>query len=163
MSLSPAQQRRYWQAFRPAWLAHAGRANFEVCDREAAERWRHEVMAQECHGKRSIKDLGNGDFDAIMLRWAQEAGDLAAVAYWSESQERRMRHLLAQKLAELDRLDPMRQHGAGYVAGMLRQARIARPIASLDDVPAEHLRRALQMLDTHLRRLRARELEEVPF
>lgn len=166
MPLTASQLRRYWQAFRPAWQAHAGRANFEPCDREVAERWRHEVMAQECHGKQSTKDLDNSDFDAVMLRFAQEAGDFAAVAYWSESQERRMRHLLKQKLAALDRLDPMQQHGPAYLSGILRKARLQLPLRTLDDIPFDHLRTALQILDTHLRRLRRRTadlLEPAPF
>lgn len=156
MSLTPSQTRRFWLAFRPAWLAHAWRNGLASGDRKAAEEWRHKVTAEECQGRASVKDLGNVDFDAIMLRFAQESGDLAGVAYWAEAAERRMRHLLARKLAELDRLDPMRQHGPAYLAGLLRQARILVPCATLGDIPAEHLRTALQILDTHLRRLRSR-------
>lgn len=46
MSLSPAQIRRFWQAFRPAWNAHAGRSSLDPSDRAAAESWRHAVTAE---------------------------------------------------------------------------------------------------------------------
>lgn len=166
MSLTPSQLRRFWQAFRPAWLAHAGRSSLDPSDRAAADSWRHAITAEECSGETSVKHLNNDDFDAIMLRLAQEAGDLSAVAYWSASAERRLRHLLAKKLAALDRLDPMRQHGPAYLAGLLRQSRLLTPFRTLDDIPADHLRTAIQILDTHLRRLRRRTadlLEPAPF
>jgi len=164
MALTPAQLRRFWQAFRPAWYAHAGRSSLDPSDRAAADAWRHAVTAEECNGITSVKQLGNDDFDAIMLRFAQEAGDLAAVAYWSEAAERRFRHLIKKKLAALDRLDPTLQHGPAYLVGLLRQSRLLAPHGTLDDLPADHLRTALQILDTHIRRLRrATILEPAPF
>ena len=165
MSLTAAQLRRFWQAFRPAWLAHAGRSGLDSSDRAAAESWRHSVTAEECHGITSVKRLGNDDFDAIMLRFAIEAGDEAAIAYWAPAAERRLRHLIRRKLASLDRLEPGRHHGPAYLAGILRQSNILSPHATLDDLPADHLRTALQILDTHLRRLRSRSvpLEPAPF
>ncbi|MBP5788183.1 MAG: hypothetical protein J6Y19_10275 [Kiritimatiellae bacterium] len=163
MSLTPAQQRRFWQAFRPAWLAHAGRNGLASGDRKAAEEWRHRVTAEECQGRASVKELGNEDFDAIMLRFSQEAGDMAGVAYWAASAERRMRHLLARKLAELDRLEPERQNAVWYLWGVLRQSKLAPAPERLEDVPEEFLRKALQMLASRVRALRARGAEEVPF
>lgn len=174
MSLSPAQLRRFWNAFRPAWLAHAGRSGLDPADRAAAEAWRHAVTAEECGGVTSVKQLGNSDFDAIMLRFAVEAGDTAAVAYWAPAEERRLRHLLRRKLAELDRLDPTRPHGDAYLLSILRRSRLATVVHpgpfALDDLPSDHLRTALQILDTHLRRLRDRRapapapaLAAVPF
>ena len=75
--------------------------------------------------------------------------------------------------AELDRLEPGRPHGIPYLLGILRQTRLRGPAyslhtspASLDDFPADHLRTALQILDTRLRRLRDRRApspDAVPF
>ncbi len=167
MSLTPRQLRRFWQAFRPAWLAHAGRSSIDPSDRAAAESWRHAVTAEECNGITSVRRLGNADFDAIMLRFAIEAGDETAIAYWAPAAERRLRHLLRRKLAALDRIDPARRHGPAYLAGILRQSDLLPPLSTLDDLPADHLRTALQILDTHLRRLRSRPpaalLEDAPF
>lgn len=174
MSLSPAQLRRFWLAFRPAWLSHAGRSGLNPADRAAAEAWRHAVTAEECGGVTSVKQLGNGDFDAIMLRFAVEAGDTAAVVYWSPAEERRLRHLIRRKLDELDELDPTRPHDTGYILAILRRSRLRASIPpgllALDDIPADHLRIALQIIDTHRRRLRDRrapslaaDLASVPF
>lgn len=74
----------------------------------------------------------------------------------------RLRHLLRQQLDALDRLDPTRQHGPAYLAGILRQSRRLPPLSTLDGIPADHLRTALQILDTHLRRLRTRPVPLEP-
>lgn len=164
MSLTPSQTRRFWLAFRPAWLAHAGRSSLDPSDRQAADRWRHAITSEECHGRTSLKQLSNDDFDALMLRLAQEAGDHSSAVYFSASAERRLRHLLCRKLADLDRLDPSRQHGPAYLSGILRQSNLLHPLATIDDLPAPRLRTALQILDTHLRRLRRTALlDPVPF
>lgn len=167
MSLTPRQIRRFWQAFRPAWNAHAGRSSLDPSDRAAAESWRHSLIAEECPGHASLKTLSNPDYDALMLRLAVEAGNQAAIDYWAPAAERRLRHLLARALATLDRLDPGHPHSDAYLAAILRQAGILPPSATLDDLPADHLRTALQILETHIRRLRSRApapiLEDAPF
>lgn len=173
MSISPLQLRRFWQSFRPAWLAHAGRHSLDPSDRNASEAWRRSLLAEECNGATSLKSISNADYDAVMLRLAVEAGNHAAVSYWAPAAERRLRHLLDAKLADLDRLDPTRPHGIPYLLSILRRSRLRGSLplslAALDDLPADHLRTALQILDTHLRRLRARAdraaapLEPVPF
>ena len=170
--ITPAQIRRFWQAFRPAWTAHAGRSSLAPSDRAAAESWRHAILREEC-GVTSLTHLDNASFDAIMLRLAVEAGDEAAMTRYSAGDERRLRWLIREKLAELDRLDSGRPHGIPYLLGILRQTRLRGPAyslhtspATLDDFPADHLRTALQILDTRLRRLRDRHapiLEPVPF
>ena len=167
MSISPLQLRRFWQSFRPAWNAHAGRHSLDPSDRDASEAWRRSLLAEECNGATSLKSISNADYDAVMLRLAVEAGNHAAVSYWAPAAERRLRHLLRRKLASLDRLEPDHHHGPAYLAGILRQSNILSPHTTLDDLPADHLRTALQILDTHLRRLRSRPpaalLEDAPF
>lgn len=159
--ITPAQIRRFWQAFRPAWTAHAGRTSRDPSDRAASETWRRTLLREECHGATSLKHLDNPSFDALMLRLAVESGDEAAMTRYSAGDERRLRWLIREKLSELDRLDPGRPHGIPYLLGILRQTRLRGPAyslrtspATLDDFPADHLRTALQILDTRLRRLR---------
>lgn len=171
--ITKPQIRRFWNAFRPAWTAHAGRTSLDPSDRAASEAWRHALLREECHGATSLKDLDNASFDALMLRLAVETGDESAMARYSAGDERRLRWLIRQKLTDLDRLDPGRPHGIPYLLGILRQTRLRGPAyslrtspATLDDFPADHLRTALQILDTRLRRLRDRRApipDPIPF
>lgn len=93
-----------------------------------------------------------------MLRFAQEAGDVHSVEYWTAAAERRQRHLIDKKLAALDRLEGG-FHGASYFAGILARSGILQPGQDMDDIPAEHLRTVVQILDTHIRRIRHRHQE----
>ncbi|MBQ7251454.1 MAG: hypothetical protein IJS32_02505 [Kiritimatiellae bacterium] len=161
--ISALQIRRFWTAFRPAWEAYAGRKGLDVRDRAVAESWRHAILAEECAGQSSLKTLSQGDYDAVMLRLAVESGKQAAVAYWAPADERRMRHLIREKLREMSEADPPNRYGERYALAIVRQAKLASPPRTLDDLPAALLRKVLIALDRRLRKLREAALEPAPF
>jgi len=90
-------------------------------------------------------------FDQVMA-------DLAVIAmdeYWidrtSSSAERRMRWQIEQFLIDLDFLDKRFEHTWDYVRSIYKQSELLP--ADINDCPAQILWKALQMLDTHIRRL----------
>jgi len=88
-------------------------------------------------------------FDHLMATLAYIAND----AYWldrtANSAERRIRHAITAKLAELSRLSH-RELGWSYVASILHQAHLGQ---SLDDCPAQHLRSVLAMIACEIKRI----------
>ena len=161
--ISALQIRHFWMAFRPAWEAYAGRMGLDPRDHETSEFWRHAILAEECAGQSSIKTLSQSDYDAVMLRLAVESGEQSQIAYWAPADERRMRHLIREKLRELGEADPPNRYGERYALAIVRQAKLASPPRTLDDLPAELLRKVLIALDRRLRKLRNSALEPAPF
>ena len=161
--ISALQIRRFWTAFRPAWESYAGRKGIDPRDRETAESWRHALLAEECAGQSSLKTISQSDYDAIMLRLAVESGKQSAISYWAPADERRMRHLIREKLHEMTEIDPPNRYGERYALAIVRQAKLATPPRTLDDLPAALLRKVLIALDRRLRKLRETALEPAPF
>jgi hypothetical protein len=74
-----------------------------------------------------------------------------------------MRHLIREKLRELTAIDPPNRYGERYALAIVRQAKLANPPRTLDDMPAALLRKVLVALDRRLRKLREAALEPAPF
>jgi hypothetical protein len=161
--ISALQVRRFWTAFRPAWESYAGRKGLDVRDRDTAESWRHALLAEECAGQSSLKTISQSDYDAVMLRLAVESGKQSAISYWAPADERRMRYLIREKLRELSKADSPNRYGERYALAIVRQAKLASPPRTLDDLPAALLRKVLIALDRRLRKIREATLEEAPF
>jgi hypothetical protein len=130
-----------WRVFRPLWR----RAYLAEYSRGAAES--PEAYWAAVRGAGSMP--GERRFDRIMRVLAQSAGDEFWLARTAESSERRMRWQIRRFLAHLSAL---RQEETGweYVRAIWTRAGL---LPDIDDAPAAILWQALQMLDTHFRRL----------
>lgn len=159
MSLTTKQRQLFWRVFGRAWGACAARTGADQAAHPAklGEAWRHQVIMEET-GQPSLNGLDNEGFERVMARMFQELGDEKGVERFSVGEERRLRWRLDEALAELDQLEPGREHGAAYVGGILRQA----GLRELDDLPARDVRKVLAMVRAQVRRLEAR-MEEAPF
>jgi hypothetical protein len=101
-------------------------------------------------------------FDAVMSNLAIMAYDLFWIERTSGAPEIRMRHVIREKMAVLAEL-LKRPVDWSYVTAIWTQAAL---LPSIDDAPAGTLRKILQMLDTHIRRVQDRppvQQSECPF
>jgi hypothetical protein len=137
---------------RVAFFKLVGKAHSKsgIGDREV---WRKAEMDQAIPGCHSVSQvLTAADYDSMMLHFAKLAEDFGAVAHYAAAAEKRMRHVLGAVAADLEHL-----RGVGipdaYMEAIYRQAGGAS-YATLDDIPAEHLRLLVQIADSHVRRLR---------
>ena len=89
-------------------------------------------------------------FDEIMAHFAVLALDRYWIDRTAEAAEIRMRWQIDRFLWDLDHLTKT-HHDWNYICGIWKQSQ-SLP-ADIDDAPAEQLRLALAMLDTHIRRL----------
>lgn len=88
-------------------------------------------------------------FDAAMAVFAVIAGDLYWMDRTASAAERRIKHVLSELMAELSRIE-CQPVGWSYVVAMLEHMNLP---TDLDAIPANLLWKALQALDTHVRRL----------
>ncbi len=153
--ISATARPRFFKLQHRAWLAHADRTlGVDPSDRGAETAWRYEETFAVL-GVTSTAEIDPVEgMDAIMLHWAQIAGDDKEIAYWSTAKERRLQKRLCglmQDLASVERQPITWQ----YVRGIAAQAQLNMP-NDLQDCPAEVLWKLCQMLVTHVRRLRRR-------
>lgn len=131
-----------------AWQVHARDAAIAQGDHGAETAWR---KAQQISvvGVDSFNDLDHlADFEAMMLHWAMIAQDDREIGYWSGAVERRYRHLIGDRMAELAWVGKC-VYDWGTVRRILDHMHLCDRI---EDCPAEHLKTVLLALDTHLRR-----------
>ena len=128
---------------------------------DAREEYRKQVMLEET-GKRHLAQLNRtSDFDAVMLRFAKDAGDYAAACKFATADDHRKAVLLRVCCAQVLQLKgfPLGStDAADYLAGVVEQARIpcgrnVRDSSFWMDVAPDNLLTLFQILDTHRRRL----------
>lgn len=134
---SEKQQASFSKLVAKAWR------RVQACDPSVDfEAWVNARMAE------ALGSSGASRFDRVMCLFAVIAGDEFWIARTAEAQERRIRHAIRAKLAELSRLT-QRELDWSYVQGIHAQAGV---FGSLDDCPAQHLRLILQMLGSAIAR-----------
>jgi hypothetical protein len=142
-SFSPAQQAAFNRLVAKAWRKVQDfdpSVNFEA--------WLNARMADCANGSPGFS--GGNLFDRTMCLFGVIAGDDFWIKRTAEARERRLRHVIRGKLAELGRLS-QRELDWSYVQGICTQAKLA---SSLDDCPAENLRSVLAIIDAALRKER---------
>lgn len=163
--LSQKQLSLFWKLFARAWARHAYLAEIHQNDNTIKAMWRHHLIYKATDGKTdSIKKVRNADYEALMLALSIEADLESEIGYWTSCIERRYRHLIQQILRECAKLDGSIKYNWDYVRSTYKQSGLLP--ASMDDAPADTLRKVFQMLDSHRRRLdrrRRENLEEAPF
>jgi len=128
---------------------------------EAREAYRKAVMREET-GKEHLAELSRtGDFDAVMRRFAADAGDYEAASRFAVADDARKAALVricCAQVLQLKCCEAGSTEAADYLAGIVEQARIpcGRDLVDstfwMDCAPA-NLMALFQMLDTHRRRL----------
>lgn len=150
--LSQAQLPKFFAMLRRAAL------NLDLHTTEEVEQYRHQVMREEA-GVESVKQMNRtSDYDAVMRRFAADAGDyLDAIDFDAQEQKRRayVIKVLAIQIMQLKGVEPVESRK--YLDGILKQAKLASLVSNGDtfylDVTLENLQKALQILATYRRRL----------
>ena len=134
---------------------------------ESREEYRKTVMREEA-GVEHLADLSRTvDFDAVMRRFASDAGDFEMASRFAVADEYRkvaiVRACCAQVL-QLNGTTPGTVDAADYLGGIVEQARIPCGRDLIDstfwmDCNPDHLLTLFQILDTHRRRLLRRRLD----
>lgn len=149
------QEYHYRPLVRRAWLAHCAREGISPACDGAHEDWYRKNLVDAIGKYSTSKANQTDDFDYAMLRFATIAND----TYWMEratsSAERRVKWCINEKMQSLTLLE-QRAVDWNYVVGIFDHMRLA---PEMDDCPAELLRKVLQALDTHIRRLRKKKME----
>lgn len=144
MSFDRSHQGKYRPLVEAAWRADCSRSRANPADKVARERWyRAELL--RAGGWHSSTECNNAeDFDALMLHFAQIAGDWELVGWYSVSAERRYNWLIRRE---------MRRAGVdvAYVQAIARNMGVCR---SWEDLDESQLRRILIALKLHNRRRR---------
>ena len=149
MSLTRAQQGKYRPLVGRAWGVTCERDGGDPADKIAKAGWYREQLMDVVGVFTTKQASPTKDFDKLMMHFAQIAGDDFWISRIAEADERRMRWQMRSHLKDLSYLldEPCRW---SYMVGIYDQARL---YSSLDEAPAEVLQKALQMLDTHIRRI----------
>ncbi|MBR3221860.1 MAG: hypothetical protein IKF72_06445 [Kiritimatiellae bacterium] len=157
-SCRPITQAQRAALFRALAAACAELGHGATAEREA---YRKRVMWEEC-GKRHLAELNRTtDYDAVMRRFAADAGDYAAAAGFAIADSARRAALVRICCAQVMQLKGCAlgtTEAAEYLAGIVEQARIAcgrdlRDSSFWMDCAPDNLLVLFQILDTHRRRL----------
>ena len=157
------QQKHYREILKKGWLLHCKNIGLDPFKNpylgvEYNIWYRAELTNLACFdlsGKPSTALCNhNHDFTRVMHHFAGLANDRYWLLKTTSNSEDQMRYLIKQRLAEISELtgEPV---GAAYERAIERHMHLA-PDPS--DIPVEHLDKVFQALDTHVRRLRARDL-----
>lgn len=150
---TPAQNLRFADLAISAWAKHIQRDR-----RENFNRWISQILADNRIFDGIAPDKTES-FDGVMAHLAVTAGDLYWINRTSAAAETRMRWVIRQILAELDEIEGFPHTWTDYVRAIWKQSR--QLPADINDAPADILWSVLQMLDTHVRRLRKRGAQPV--
>ena len=125
------------------------------------EAYRKDVMWEEC-GKRHLAELNRTtDYEAVMRRFAADAGDYEAAARFAVADAARKAALVricCAQVLQLKGCTPGTTEAADYLAGIVERARVpcGRDIHDSSfwmDCAPDNLLTLFQILDTHRRRL----------
>jgi hypothetical protein len=132
-----------------AWLADIRRGSDQDGDT-----W---IDAQliECGIGRHAPD-NTDSFDRVMAHFAVIANHLGWITRMASAVERRLRYLIVEQMAELSKITGL-AYTWEYVRGIYKQMDLA---PSLEEAPAEQLKKVFQALNTYKRR---QEKKDVPF
>jgi hypothetical protein len=137
---SPAQQAAFNRLVQKAWR--------KVQDFDPTVNYEAWFNARMRDTMNSTPGISGNHFDRTMGLFGVIAGDDFWIKRTAEASERRIRHVIRAKLAELGRLT-QRELDWSYVQGIHDQAKLS---LSLDDCPAEYLLSILQMIGSAIAR-----------
>ncbi len=153
--ITQAQRAAFFRALQ------AAATELGIAGTEAREAYRRRVMREET-GKEHLAQLSRtGDFDAVMRRFAADAGDYEAASRFAVADGARKAALVRICCAQIMQLKGCvagTTEAADYLGGIVEQARIPCGRDLIDssfwmDCAPSNLMALFQMLDTHRRRL----------
>ena len=145
-AFSPAQQTAFNRLVAKAW-----RKVQDVDPSVDVQAWFNARM-NDAHFRDGL-GFGGNLFDRAMGRFGIIAGDDFWIRRTAEARERRLRHVIRAKLAELGSLT-QRELDWSYVQGIHDQAKLSH---SLDDCPADYLLSIVHMLGSAIAREKRRK------
>ncbi len=153
--MTTPQIKRYWIALKQATNS------LGIYDKNEVDEYRKKVMFETC-GKTSVKDLDRtADFDAVLGRFYEDAGDYENAAKYVVGDSRRIGFIIKVCAIQLMQLKGANQYEARrYLAGVLDRCQIAHGV-QLDtdtywmDLTIGEALKVFQILDTYRRRLLA--------
>ena len=140
---------------------HAACVNLGLRDADEREEYRKRVMREET-GKEHLADIGKtGDYDKVMKRFAEDAGDYETACRFAVGDDARKAALIricCAQVLQLKGCPAGSQEATDYLAGIVEQSRIpcGRDLTDSSfwmDVSPDSLTTLFQILDTHRRRL----------
>ena len=154
MSFSPAQQAIYRPLVERAWRADCARTGCSPEADGARETWYRRQLNEVC-GVFTTRELnGAEDLDRLLIHFAGIAGDEAMLIHATRSHERRVLYVIRQKIGDLARLEG-REVTWDYVRAIYAQMNRHHLLPErISDCPADLLRKVIQALDKHVRRVR---------
>lgn len=148
--LSEGQRYKYFDLFNRAWVTHCEQTGKSPNSKAAQTDFRRHINleATQCY---SIKEMNQTtDFDAVMLELAIITFDKYWINRLSSAAERRICWILKEQfIPDLEFLTKQAITW-DYIKGICTQAGIP---SDMNDCPADLLKKILQMVDTHIRRL----------
>jgi hypothetical protein len=155
--LTPRQQSIYRPLVERAWQADCQRSGCNPGADGARETWYRRQLL-ECLGVCTTKQCNQTDeLDALLGHFAAIAGD----DYWlrraSASAERRVLYVIRSKLSDLARAEG-RPADWNYARAIYTQMTAHHLLPdNMSDCPASLLRKVIQAIDTHVRRLNGKQ------
>lgn len=145
-------------------VLHKAARNLGLSDDAAREAYYRQILRDEC-GVSSIREIkSEAKFDRLMQRVMIDAGEYSAAVSAEVEKSRRTAFLIKVAAAQILQLSGVSDAAArSYFDAILRQSRLGGGFVSsgetfhLDLAPV-HAHKLLQILDSHLRRLKRRYL-----
>ncbi|HRR34003.1 MAG TPA: hypothetical protein P5026_07895 [Kiritimatiellia bacterium] len=144
--LTPAQRPRFFSLARAAYATVAPGIPFDA--------WRRQIMVEAGYPASTSEVDHVWGYEELMLRFAVLAYDADQIGYFTSCSERRLRWVLSGLATDLQYLQKSGVSPA-YIEGIYRQGGLLP--AEFADAPAQRLWLCLQILDTRIRTLAARE------
>ncbi len=153
-TLTRPQIAAYWRALQ------AATANLGIFDRADVDAYRKQIMKEECNVD-SLKKLNRtGDFDKVMARFAEDAGDYQRATQFAVGDDRRLAVLVricCEQIMQLTGKPAGSTAARDYIAGIIRRSHILcgdpTDPGYWVDLGRDSLQAVFSMLDTHRRRL----------
>jgi hypothetical protein len=145
------QQGFYRMLVEKAWRAHAAREKIHADSRFAKDQWYRCVLLDTC-GIYTTKEASNTtDFDALMLAFAEIAGDDYWIKRMAGAAERRWRWMIAQKMSAKGlTMGCNDKRGEHYIQSIMKHMGLDQ--LKFADLPAEHLKKIFIALDEDYQR-----------
>lgn len=151
MSFTGRQQGFYRMLVDKAWKAHAKRNGLHVDSRMAKDQWYRCTLLDTCGIYTTTEASNTTDFDALMLAFAEIAGDAYWIKRMAGAAERRWRWMIGQKMcAKGMTLGSNDKRGEHYIEGIMKHMGLDQ--LAYNDLPAEHLKKIFIALDEDYQR-----------
>lgn len=133
---------------------HCSRKGINPENRFGYDEWYRCILLDTCGVYTTVEANGTDDYEKLMLAFWIIIGDDKQIDYWVKAPDRRMIYVIEKQF--IPDLEYLTQQAISwdYIKGICTQAGIP---SDMNDCPADLLKKILQMVDTHIRRLAKKE------